>query len=79
MENQKLKNMFVKMCSLSYFDGDMLYFPATDVDHLTHMKEIRENENYPFLLEKMDNLMILLNENPTLIDKDIEDELWYMI
>lgn len=79
MEDSKLKEMFVKMCSLSYFDGDVMYFPAEDVEFIADMREIRENENYSILLEKMETLMNMINDNPTLIEKDIETELWYMI
>ena len=38
-----------------------------------------EDEDYPILKEKMDNLIVLVNSDHSMIDKDISEELWDLI
>jgi len=76
MKNEiKDKEVFVKMCSEIDFSYEF-YFPA--IEHKKECNEITSYENYPILVEKIENLVKLLNNNPELINLDIETELWYM-
>jgi hypothetical protein len=75
---EKLQKLFVKMCEEVTFDNEF-YFDINQVECDDKYSEVRNDENYMFLLEKMNNLIVLLNKNPKLFNSDIETELWYMI
>jgi hypothetical protein len=54
-------------------------FPFDDVDHDDDLIQIRESVDYPVLKSKMENLIILINKDNSLINKDVETELWDLI
>jgi len=70
-------DMFVEMCSQITYDGDEFYFPA--IEYMDKFNSITSNENYSLLSNKMDKLLIIINNNPRLIDLDLETELWQML
>jgi len=74
-----MEKLFVDMCSLIKFDGEELYFPSSQIEVMNEYNYITENENYSLLIEKMDKLIVMLNETPELMDKDIETELWHIL
>ena len=78
MSEQRDKEIFVKMC-FKLDQGSKIYYPDQYVLHCIEDKEITQYENYDILLEKMAKLVDLLNSDLTLLDKDIETELWEMI
>lgn len=39
---------------------------------------ITSNDEYPLIEEKIKSIVNLINSNPTLVYKDLEEELWYM-
>ena len=41
--------------------------------------EIRNDPDYPFLKKKMSKVLKLINSDLSLIDKDIETEIWNMV
>ena len=55
---------------LSFNDG-IIY--DKNFSHITN-----DNE-YPLIEEKVKSIVNLINENPNLVHKDLEDELWYMV
>jgi len=80
MENSnKLKENFVRMCKLIEVTSNGIQFPDDIAEFDTDFKDVYESSDYPMLREKMDNLIKLINSDMSLVDKDIEDELWYMI
>ena len=78
MSEQRDKEIFVKMCS-KLQQGSKIYYSEKEVLYSYDNKEITEYENYSILLEKMQKLVTLLNSDLSLINKDIETELWEMI
>lgn len=78
MEN-KQQEIFVKMCeSIDSFKGKF-FFNFDEFEHTIENRKIVESVDYPELKEKMSNLVELISENPEMIQKDIETELWNMI
>lgn len=75
------KQLVVEIMSSEYVDivsGKGLVFNENiiydkDFSHITN------NIEYPLIEEKIKSIVSLINGNPTLVHKDLEDELWYMI
>jgi hypothetical protein len=75
------KQLVVEIMSSEYVDivsGEGLVFNENiiydkDFSHITN------NIEYPLIEEKIKSIVSLINGNPTLVHKDLEDELWYMI
>lgn len=74
-----MKNMidkFVNMCNLiSINSKNQFFFDSVDVE----FTEVYNDTDYPVLKEKMDKLISLINEDNSLIEKDVQDELWLML
>lgn len=74
-----MKNMidkFVNMCELISVDSKgQFFFDSVDVE----FTEVYNDTDYPVLKEKMDKLIGLINEDNSLIEKDVQDELWLML
>jgi hypothetical protein len=74
-----MKNMidkFVDMCELiSVNSNGQFFFDSVDVE----FTEAYNDTDYPVLKEKMDKLIGLINEDNSLIEKDVQDELWLML
>lgn len=75
-----MKNMidkFAGMCELINFNSNngQFFFDSVDVE----FTDIYTDKDYPVLKEKMDRLINLINEDNSLIEKDLQDELWLML
>jgi hypothetical protein len=74
-----MKNMidkFVDMCDLISVDSKgQFFFDSVDVE----FTDIYTDVDYPVLVEKMTKLITLINEDNSLIEKDVQDELWFML
>jgi hypothetical protein len=64
------------MCELiSVNSKGQFFFDSVDVE----FTEVYNDVDYPVLKEKMDKLIGLINEDNSLIEKDVQDELWLML
>jgi hypothetical protein len=74
-----MKNMidkFVDMCELIGINSNgQFFFDSVDVE----FTDVYNDTDYPVLKEKMDKLISLINEDNSLIEKDVQDELWLML
>ena len=74
-----MKNMidkFEDMCDLISVDSKgQFFFDSVDVE----FTDIYTDIDYPVLVEKMTKLINLINEDNSLIEKDVQDELWFML
>ena len=74
-----MKNMidkFVDMCDLISVDSKgQFFFDSVDVE----FTEVYTDVDYPVLVEKMTKLITLINEDNSLIEKDVQDVLWFML
>jgi hypothetical protein len=67
------------MCGLLEITSSGLMFPDEMIEIDSEFSEISESSHYEILRKKMDNLIKLVNSDSSLINKDIEKELWYLI
>ena len=74
-----IKQKFEKMCELAYIGKNGISFPYDDLVYDQDLSFWLEDKDYPFLKEKMDNLIKLVNSDHSLVDMDISDELWDLI
>ena len=80
-DENKTKQLVVEIMSSEYIDvvsGKGLVFNENiiydkDFSHITNDSE------YPLIEEKIKSIVNLVNGDPTLVYKDLEDELWYMV
>jgi hypothetical protein len=73
------KENFVKLCELIFVGKNGYNFPFDAIRHYENYQEIYKSEEYSLLEKKMKNLINLVNSDNSLTEKDIEEELWYMI
>ena len=70
---------FEKMCEMIYIGSNGISFPYDDLNHDQDLSFWIKDKDFPILKEKMDNLIVLINNDHSLSDKDISNELWNMI
>lgn len=76
-----MKQLVTEILSSEYVDivsGKGLNFDDTIV-YDKRYSHITESEEYPMVLQKVNGIINLVNENPSLVHKDVETELWYMV
>ena len=54
----------------------VLFFDNERFMHDATFSDLHNDSDLPFLMEKMNNILNHINENPELVDKDIEKDLW---
>ena len=54
----------------------ILMFNNEDFIHDASYSSLHEDSDLPFLMEKMNNMLVLINNDPDFVDKDIEKDLW---
>ena len=77
----KAKQLVAEIVSSDYMEivsGKGLFFNDGIVydNDFTH---ITNDVDYPLIEQKLKAIVELVNEDPTLVFKDLEDELWYMV
>lgn len=55
-----------------------LMFSNESFDHDASFNDLRNDSDLPYLMEKMNHILGLINENPKLVDADLETDLWNM-
>jgi hypothetical protein len=79
MDDALLKSYFVRMCALLEITSDGLLFPDEMMELDDAMADVLSHDAYPLLRGKMGRLLELIDQDPSLIHKDVEAELWYMV
>jgi hypothetical protein len=79
MDDALLKSYFVRMCALVEITSDGLLFPDEMMELDDAMADVLSHDAYPLLRGKMGRMLELVNQDPSLIYKDVETELWYII
>jgi len=77
----KLKNLLTEVISSGYVDivsGKGLHFDDSII-YDKNYSHITNDDDYVVVEEKLKSIVKLINENPKLVHKDVEDELWYMV
>lgn len=79
-DETKAKEMVAKIMSSEYIElvnGIGLFF-NDEIEYDKDYNYITKNEEYQLLKEKVKNIIKLVNDNPPMVYKDLENELWYM-
>ena len=77
----KMKNLLTEVISSEYVDivsGKGLHFDDSII-YDKNYSHITNDDDYMVVEEKLKSIIKLINENPKLVHKDVEDELWYMV
>jgi len=77
----KMKNLLTEVISSEYVDivsGKGLHFDDSII-YDKNYSHIINDDDYVVVEEKLKSIVKLINENPKLVHKDVEDELWYMV
>jgi tyrosine-protein phosphatase YwqE len=78
---EKAKQLIVEIVSSEYVDiipGKGLYF-NDDIVYDKNFSHITNDDEYLLIEEKLKSIVKLINDDPNLVHKDLEDELWYMV
>ena len=54
----------------------VLFFNNENFTHDASYIDLNEDSDLPYLMEKMNNMLTLINNDPELVDEDIEEYLW---
>ena len=80
-DESKAKKLVSEIVSSEYVDivaGKGLLFDDSII-YDKNFTYITSDDEYPLIEQKLKSIVNLINQNPDLIYKDLEDELWYMI
>jgi hypothetical protein len=80
-DETKAKEMVANVMSSDYVDlvnGIGLFF-SDDIEYDEDYNHITKDNEYPLIKEKVNNIIKLVNNNPPMVYKDLESELWYMV
>jgi hypothetical protein len=74
---QDIKQDFVKMCGMIFVNSKgSLSFPFESIEHDPTYDYLVEGENYSVLKSKMSSLIEMINKDASILEKDIETEIW---
>ena len=77
----KAKQLVAEIVSSEYVDivsGEGLFFNE-NIIYDNRFSHITNDDDYSLIEQKVKSIVKLINENPSLVYKDLEDELWFMI
>lgn len=80
-DENKAKQLVVEIVSSEYVDiveGQGLFF-NDGIIYDNRFSHITGDVEYPLIEQKIKSIVELVNGDPTLVFKDLEDELWYMV
>jgi hypothetical protein len=74
-----IKQKFKSMCEYINVSDKGVFYPYDTKNFIGELLQFKNDPDYPILKEKMDNLVILINSDHSLIVKDASTELWDLI
>jgi hypothetical protein len=75
-----IKLKFVEMCKLIFINGQGDFvFPIENLIHDKDYSDFLNNPDWTILESKMGNLITLINKDHSILELDVEDEIWEMI
>ena len=80
-DETKAKEMATKIMSSKYIElvnGIGLFF-NDEIEYDKDYNHITKDKEYYLLKEKVKKIIKLVNDNPPMVHKDLENELWYMV
>jgi len=78
--NLDIKEKFVEMCKLLFVNSKGEFcFPYDNLIHDNDWSDFINHSDYSVLESKMQNLVKLVNSDNSILELDVEDEIWEMI
>jgi hypothetical protein len=78
--NIDIKEKYVEMCKLIFINKDGVFkFPFEDLQLDNDWNSFTTHQDYTILETKMNNLLNLVNQNPQILNLDVETEIWEMV
>jgi hypothetical protein len=75
-----IKQKFVEMCKLIFINGKGKFvFPTDNLIHDIDYSEFLNHTDWIVLESKMTNLIELINKDHSILEKDVETEIWDLI
>lgn len=75
-----IKLKFVEMCKLIFINGKGDFvFPIDNLIHDKDYSDFLNHSDWTILESKMRNLITLINKDHSILDLDVEDEIWEMV
>jgi len=75
-----IKDKFVEMCKMIFInvDGNFV-FPVDNLLHDEDYSNFINHSDWSVLESKMENLINLVNSDNSILEKDVETEIWEMV
>ncbi len=78
--NIDIKEKYVEMCKLIFINNDGVFmFPFEDLQLDNDWNDFTNHQDYTILENKMNNLLNLVNQDPKILNLDVETEIWEMV
>lgn len=75
-----IKLKFVEMCKLIFINGNGEFvFPTDNLIHDEDYSDFLNHSDWSILEKKMENLILLINKDHSVLDLDVEEEIWEMV
>jgi hypothetical protein len=75
-----IKEKFVEICKLIFINGNgEFFFPLDNLIYDEDYSDFLKHPDWVILESKMNNLISLINKDNSIINKDVETEIWEMI
>lgn len=75
-----IKLKFVEMCKLIFINGNGEFvFPTDNLIHDEDYSDFLNHSDWSILEKKMENLVLLINKDHSVLDLDVEEEIWEMV
>jgi len=75
-----IKEKFVEMCKLIFINGKGEFvFPMENLTYDIDYLDFLSHTDWPILESKMANLISAMNTDVSILEKDVETEIWEMV
>jgi hypothetical protein len=75
-----IKDKFVEMCKMIFINADGKFvFPIDNLIHDEDYSDFMNHSDWSVLESKMTNLISKVNEDSSILEKDVETEIWEMV
>lgn len=75
-----IKDKFVEMCKMIFINADGKFvFPIDNLIHDEDYSDFMNHSDWSILESKMTNLISKVNEDSSILEKDVETEIWEMV
>jgi len=75
-----IKLKFVEMCKLIFINGKGEFvFPIDNLIHDNDYSDFLNHSDWSTLESKINNLITLINKDHSILEKDVEAEIWYLV